>query len=73
MKFETIQSASKLFLRTRVGFNAAPTLRGLVRHMEATMALNEVFVPDGCKCKWMRFAAFTLYRRVLMIVGDVIS
>lgn len=73
MSFDAIKSASTLFLRTQIGFSAAPTIRGLIRHVEATMALHEAFMPDGCKCKWMRFVAFALYRRVLMVVGDVMS
>ncbi len=72
MKFEAIKSASALFLRTRIGFNIAPTIRGFARHVEATVALHEVFTPNGCRGKWVRFVAFVIYRRVLVLFGDVI-
>jgi hypothetical protein len=72
VNFRTIKSATWCFVRTRVGLNSAPTLRGLIRHIEATMALHDAFVQDKCSGKWMRFMAFVLYRRMLVLLSDVI-
>jgi hypothetical protein len=68
MNVEALLSASKQFLKTREGFAACPTIRGLIRHMEATLALHRAIVGSG----WPGAGnVFGLYRRVLRGVSVV--
>jgi hypothetical protein len=67
-----VVSATKAFIRTRQGVNAAPTVRGLIRHIEATTRLYESFVPNGSG-RWLRRLAFRIYRGWLAFACDLRS
>jgi hypothetical protein len=42
MNFESILSASKRFLRTREAVHMLPSLRGFIRHIEATYCASSL-------------------------------
>lgn len=65
MNVKCIALASKQFLKTNEGYDAAPSVRGLIRHVEATIQLYEAFVPDGMDSRFSRLA-FSLWRLVLV-------
>lgn len=70
MKLDAVLVASREFVRTRQGFNTAPTLRGLIRHVEATMQLHEAFAPDGSPT-WLRSFGFNVCRTLLKAGCDL--
>jgi hypothetical protein len=67
-----VSSASKQFLRTREGVHAAPSIRGLIRHLEATTALYEAFVASGANSRNARLA-FGVWRLMLIAVSETVS
>ncbi len=60
---------SKQYLRTREGVHVAPSIRGLIRHVDATRALHEEFVPDGAG-SWASRALFAALRLALDAVSE---
>jgi hypothetical protein len=69
MKVDAVVSASKEFLRTREGVHALPSIHGLVRYVEATMAMYNVFVPE-CSSSFTPRLAFGVWRLVLIAVSE---
>ena len=69
MKLGAVMSASKQFLKTRDGFDAAPSIRGLIRSVEATVVLHQAFVPEGTESRRARMA-FRVWRVVLLAVSE---
>lgn len=72
MNREAVVGAAREFLRTRRGFNAAPTICGLSRHVKATIHLYEAFVPTGGESRIARLQ-FGVMRLVLIAVSDTMS
>jgi hypothetical protein len=70
MKLEPIRLASKKFLKIRGAFFAAPSIRGLVRIIEATLELHQSFVSEGTESR-VALIAFVFWRQVLTTMGDV--
>ena len=72
MKVDAILSASRQFVRTREAVHAAPSIRGLIRHIEANMRLYEAFIPEG-SATWLVKFVFAVYRASLVLTSDVKS
>jgi hypothetical protein len=69
MKLDAVVSASQEFLRTREAVHTAPSLHGLIRHVEAAMAMYKAFVPDDVD-SIVRRLAFGMWRLVLVVVSE---
>ncbi len=69
MNSHAVVSASKQFLKTREASAAAPSIRGLMRHIEANMRLYEAFAPDGVGSLVQRLA-FAFWRLMLVAVSE---
>ena len=71
MSMVEILAASKRFLRTREAVYDDPTILGLKRHVQATIELYAVFLPDGSNSRWAALTA-NIWRSGLEVVSDAL-